>query len=330
MRRLAKEEFARQYIEQVRAIAPGLGAVKIWEMYRREMGSDLSIGRDRFCDIYESMGLKLRKKKRGVRTTDSSHSLPTFPNLVKSMIPIRFGQIAVGDITYIPLETDSPDGRDFCYLSLLMDSYNKEIVGHEIGATLETVHSLRALKQGADTYREAGVELEGLIHHTDRGVQYASYDYTDQLHLLGILPSMTENGNPKDNAEAERLNETIKCQMLKGKVFHSLEEVRQAVAIAVDFYNTRRPHDSLEGRTPREARSHTGRFRRGWKSWREEAIDALSESTENRVNEKSEPMAGMQNKKPNFAPSLEEVASGLRPVSTSSSDGIDSNNLIAI
>lgn len=109
------------------------------------------------------------------------------------------------------------------------------------------------------------------------GVQYASHDYIAQLKLYGMSVSMTESGNPKDNPEAERINETIKCQLLKDMVFHSFEEVEVAVDNAIAFYNNRRPHDSLDGLTPMEAIAHTGRFKRQWTSWREKAIDAQSE-----------------------------------------------------
>lgn len=119
-----------------------------------------------------------------------------------------------------------------------MDSFNKEIVGYEVGDTLETSHTLKALHKSAATYEAAGVDLSKTIHHTDRGVQYASHDYIGQLTLYKMTPSMTENGNPKDNAEAERLNETIKCQLLKGLIFHNIEEVRQTVDNTVVFYNT--------------------------------------------------------------------------------------------
>lgn len=289
MRKLAQEEFARQYIARVRGIAPGLGGAKIWEMYAREFGGENAIGRDRFCDIYQAMGLKLRKKKRGVRTTDSTHGLPTYPNLVKRLIPTRLGEIIVGDITYIPMEGE--DGtRAFCYLSLLMDSHTKIVIGHKVAPTLEKEYSIMALRQAHAFLLDNGVDTSQTIHHTDRGVQYASYDYVEQLRLYRMSVSMTESGNPKDNPQAERINETIKNQMLKGHVFHSIMEVEQAVSDAIDFYNNRRPHDSLDGLTPMAALERTGRFKRRWKSWREDAIDALpGVEPEGKSDEKEEP-----------------------------------------
>lgn len=285
MRRLAQEEFARQYITETRGEAPGIGGAKIWEMYIKDFGEENAIGRDRFCDIYASMGLKLRKKKRGVKTTDSTHGLPTYPNLVKQLIPERFGAIIVGDITYIPIENE--DGsREFCYLNLIMDSHAKIIIGHKVAPTLEREFSLMALQKAYAFLVSHGVDTHYTIHHTDRGVQYASYDYVEQLRLYGMSISMTENGNPKDNPQAERINETIKNQLLKGMVFHSIEEVEAAVEKAIEFYNKRRPHDSLDGLTPMEAMTYVGRFKRRWKSWREEAIDALSDEKNKSTDEK--------------------------------------------
>lgn len=223
------------------------------------------------------MGLKLRKKRRGIRTTDSTHGLPTYPNLVKEIIPERFGEIIVGDITYIPIEKED-GGHDFCYLNLIMDSHSKIIIGRKIAPTLEKEYSIMALQQAHAFLINHGVDTHQTTHHTDRGVQYASYDYVEQLRLYGMSISMTENGNPKDNPQAERINETIKNQLLKGMVFHSIEEVEQAVDRAIEFYNNRRPHDSLDGLTPMEAMTYIGRFKRRWKSWRENAIDAAKES----------------------------------------------------
>lgn len=98
-----------------------------------------------------------------------------------------------------------------------------------------------------------GIEVNGLIHHSDRGVQYACADYIAILRHKGILPSMTENGNPKDNAIAERVNGIIKNELLQGMRFKSIEEVKKAVDMAVHFYNNERPHMSLNMLTPAQA-----------------------------------------------------------------------------
>ena len=115
-------------------------------------------------------------------------------------------------------------------------------------------------------------ELHNLIHHSDRGVQYASYAYTDRLKQAGVRISMTECGNPKDNAVAERVNNTIKNELFKGMKFHTIEQVRQALKVAVDFYNNERPHWSLDGMTPVQAGRMKGEIQKKWTSFREIAI----------------------------------------------------------
>lgn len=250
MLRLARESFVVEFIKEVRLKAPGIGGNKLWEMYRKRFGEEHSVGYNRFYDIVERYNLKVRKRKRRASTTDSRHDLPLYPNLVKDLIPSRPCELMVSDITYIPLITNPETGEyDFCYLSLVTDYYTKEIIGYSVGETLEARYPLEALKMALGHY--AGKDLSGLIHHSDRGVQYASYAYTDHLKDCHIGISMTESGNPKDNAVAERVNNTIKNELLKDMVFSKISEVKSAVQAAVDFYNGERPHWSLDGMTPR-------------------------------------------------------------------------------
>lgn len=271
MQRLAREAFVVEFVKDVRRKDPGIGGNKLWLMYTRCFGEDNRVGYNRFYDIIEQYGLKVRKRKRRVSTTDSRHDLPLYPNLVKSLIPTRPCQLIVSDITYVPLWTDPIDGEyKFCYLSLVTDYYTKEIIGYSVGDTLETKHTLKALEMALGHYE--GNDLSGLIHHSDRGVQYASYAYTERLRGHGIGISMTENGNPKDNAVAERVNNTIKNELLKGMSFFTVDEVKAALRTAVDFYNNERPHLSLDGMTPCQASRTTGEIQKNWISFREIAI----------------------------------------------------------
>jgi transposase InsO family protein len=155
---------------------------------------------------------------------------------VKDLIPDHPNQIWVSDITYqvIYPAKDSAD-CDFVYLSLITDAYTKSIKGWSVGDTLETKYPLIALKMAL---RQTGTEnIKGLIHHSDRGVQYASFEYIELLKKHGISISMTESGDPKDNAIAERSNETLKDELFRGLVFRNIDEVREAMQKAVDFYN---------------------------------------------------------------------------------------------
>lgn len=244
-------------------------------MYMKEFGSESAIGRDRFCEIFDRYGYKLRRRRRTTRTTDSTHGNPTYPNLIKSMIPTRIGEVIVSDITYIPLIDAISGDRTFCYASLVLDSYTKILLGHSIGPTLETIYPLEALYMAIDILLAHGVNLSATIHHSDRGTQYTSADYIEVLHQYQMRISMTESGNPKDNPEAERINNTLKNELFKDKVFNSIEEVREAMEAAIPFYNNERPHRSIEMLAPMEAAGRTGRFKRGWTSYREKAIDNL-------------------------------------------------------
>ncbi len=268
----AQEAFVVEFVKNVRGKDRGIGGNKLWMMYHNRFGAEHSVGYNRFYDILERYGLKVRKRKRCVSTTDSKHDLPLYPNLVKELIPTRPCQLIVSDITYIPL-TREGERQDFCFLSLVTDYYTKEIVGYSVGDTLETKYPLEALEMGLKHYK--GKELSGLIHHSDRGVQYASYAYTARLKDCKIGISMTESGNPKDNAVAERVNNTIKNEFLKGMEFHGISQVKEAVKAAVNFYNHERPHLSLEGMTPVQAAQCEGEMKKNWKSYREIAIKKL-------------------------------------------------------
>ncbi len=264
----AREEFALQYAKYIRGEDPGIGGVKIWLMYRDKFGCDYPVGRDRFCRILSERGLKIRMRIRKPRTTDSTHSLPTYPNIVKDLVPNAANQLWVSDITYIVI-MDDVYHYHFCYLSLILDAYTEEIVGWSVGPTLDTTYPMEALRMALKRIEGKAVNL---IHHSDRGCQYASREYVSTLKEHGIRISMTETGDPKDNAQAERINNTMKNELLKDMVFRSIQEVISAVAVAVDFYNNRRPHMSLGMKTPAEMAESTGDRDMKWKSWRHEAI----------------------------------------------------------
>ena len=268
MAKAARESFALQYIKDIRKEDPGIGGMKLWHMYRKEFGCDYPIGRDRFCRIVDENGLKVRLRIRKPRTTDSTHGLPTYPNLIKDYIPTAANRLWVSDITYIVIMDDDCHYH-FCYLSLILDAYSEEIVGWSVSPSLDTDSPKAALKMALK--RIDGKEVD-LIHHSDRGCQYASREYVNMLRSHGIKVSMTESGDPKDNAQAERINNTMKNELLKDKVFNTIEEVITAIALAVDFYNNRRPHMSVGMMTPSEAAESTGERDMKWTSYRHLAI----------------------------------------------------------
>lgn len=209
----------------------------------------------------------------------------------------RPNQLWVSDITHITIWLDEYH-YVFCYLSLILDAYSEEIIGWSVGPTLETVYPIEALKMALK--RIEGMTDITLIHHSDRGCQYASSEYIRLLKDAGIRISMTETGDPKDNAQAERINNTIKNELLKGMRFTSIDEVIAAVAKAVDFYNNERPHMSIDMMTPAMAAACEGEINKWWFSYREKAIREKEAALE--IPEKSIPL-----------PVVQGSPSGLRP-----------------
>ncbi len=171
---------------------------------------------------------------------------------------------------YREMEFDGIQINVFCYLSLILDAYTEEIVGWSVGPTLETAYPLAALRMALKRI-EGKVDIH-LIHHSDRGCQYASSEYIKLLNDMHILISMTDSGDPKDNAQAERINNTMKNELLKGMLFRNIDEVIAAVARAVDFYNNERPHMSIDMMTPATAAFCKGKIKKHWISYREKAI----------------------------------------------------------
>ena len=295
----AQEDFALQYIRQIRSKDPGIGGMKLWHMYRREFSTACPMGRDRFEDLIDRWGLKVRRRVRAPRTTDSSHGLPTYPNLIRDFMPTAPNRLWVSDITYITVWL-SETSYVFCYLSLVMDAYTEEIIGWSVGETLDAVYPIEALRMALKRIEGIAKEDVNLIHHSDRGCQYASSEYVKLLAANGIRVSMTESGDPKENAQAERVNGTMKNELLKGRRFRSVAEVRAAVSAAVAFYNNERPHMSIGMMTPVEASNLTGELEKKWKSYRIAAIKKKMQDTD--ITEKGLPLPGCQ-----------RSPSGLRP-----------------
>lgn len=272
MHKAAQEAFCVDFIRDVRTLDPGIGGLKLWIMYMREFPESERIGRDRFCEIIDRYGFKLRKRKRKPKTTDSNHEYDKPSNLVRDFIPTAVNQLWVSDITYIKV-WGSEDKYKFAYLALIMDAYSHEILGWDISWSLNRASAIKALRQALIGLEGMSDEIvRQLIHHSDRGIQYACDEYRLILESRGIRRSMTENGDPKENAQAERVNSTVKNELLMGLTFCSIEEARYAIEKGIEFYNTRRPHMSSDMLPPKEAAALSGQVNKRWHSYREEAI----------------------------------------------------------
>lgn len=215
------------------------------------------IGRDALFNLLAEKGLLVTKRKRrGPITTLSKHRYKKYPNIIRDFIPIAPNQLWVSDITYIHLE-DS-----FAYLSLITDAYSHKIVGFYLSKDLSAKGSLKALKMAISN----NPNKSRLIHHSDRGVQYCCDSYVNLLRDNEIKISMTENGDPRENAIAERLNGILKQELLE-EVFPDFETARKDVAKACSIYNYLRPHGSIDNLKPADAHQQSGSIKKRWKNY---------------------------------------------------------------
>lgn len=257
-RQALQEELLLQEVLKVRKQQKRIGSRKLLEMLGNFMQQHgISIGRDRFFTLLRNHGLLVKKRKRSrPQTTFSDHWLRKYPNLITGFVPIAANQLWVSDITYIQLD----DG--FAYLSLITDAYSRKIVGFYVSEDLTAKGCIQALKMALKNKCNSA----NLIHHSDRGLQYCSKDYVRLLNKNSIRISMTQSGDPLENALAERVNGILKEELLEGRYSH-LQEAQRKVAVAISTYNHHRPHSSIDMLTPADAHSRTGALKKRWKSY---------------------------------------------------------------
>lgn len=236
---------------------PRIGTRKLHYMLTDTLQKhNISIGRNKLFDLLAEYGLLVRRRRRKrINTTDSNHPFRKYPNLIRELQVLRPDHLWVSDITYLSLT----DG--FCYLSLVTDAYSRKIIGYCLYPTLKKEGPVQALKMAvADrVYRQP------LIHHSDRGLQYCCNDYTGLLGQSGISISMTEKGDPYENAIAERINGILKTEFDLDRDFSSFNEAKATVDKAIDVYNHQRPHASCNYLTPAQAHLQQGLLPTKWK-----------------------------------------------------------------
>lgn len=227
---------------QIRSRHKRIGGRKLFEMLQPFLVEhQIKIGRDGFFDLLQVNGLLVRRKKRKVYTTQSSHWLRKYPNKIRGIIPSRPNQIWVSDITYWNTHAG------YVYISLITDAYSRKIVGHHVAESLEAVETLKALRRAIGNLPD---KSQGLIHHSDRGIQYCSGEYIKLLNENQVEISMTENGDPYENALAERVNGILKEEYLYDYSANTLDQARLILDLVVDLYNNERPHMSCDFETP--------------------------------------------------------------------------------
>jgi len=256
-----------KHVQELRKQMPRIGTRKLQYLLDPLLQQHgINIGRDKLFDILADYGfLVRRRKRRKVFTTDSNHPFRKYPNLVKGMDVLEPGRLWVSDITYISLN------EGYCYLSLVTDAYSRRIMGYCLWPSLKKEGPLKALEialSAQDCH-------DSLIHHSDRGLQYCCSDYINRLNKAHIAISMTEKGDPYENALAERVNGILKSEFgLDGK-FDSFQQAAAKVDYVVSVYNNIRPHSSINYLTPDQAHLQQGQIPARWKPRKQRVTESI-------------------------------------------------------
>ena len=256
---LVKEDIILQEVINTRKQLPSLGTRKLHHVLQPGLAlHKINIGRDYLFDLLAEHKLLIRRRKRKIITTDSRHWMRKYSNLIKPITVTRPEQIWVSDITYIKMI------HQWGYLSLITDAYSRKIVGYSFRNDLAAEGCITAL-QMALTNR---VYKEQLIHHSDRGSQYCSQQYVKLLLENKIAISMTENGDPYENALAERINGIIKTEFNLHNTQLGFEPTSKLIEKSINAYNSLRPHASCDYMTPDETHLHSGQLKKRWKQYK--------------------------------------------------------------
>lgn len=255
---LVKEDIILQEVVTIRKDLPRLGTRKLHYVLQAKLVShQISFGRDYLFDLLSEHKLLIRQRKRKAITTDSRHWMRKYSNLVKGLVVTRPEQVWVSDITYIRLT------NQWGYLSLITDAYSRKIMGFSFRQDLSAEGCIDALKMALSQrmYNEI------IIHHSDRGSQYCSHNYVDVLLKNNIAISMTENGDPYENALAERVNGIIKTEFNLYSSSLGFEQTTNQINKSIKAYNELRPHASCDYLTPDQAHLLSERLNKRWKSY---------------------------------------------------------------
>jgi putative transposase len=243
-KRCIKEQAVKELVDRQRKLLPRLGTRKVYHLIKDDLQKQgLKLGRDKLFELLRRHDLLIRPRRRYIRTTMSSHWLRKWPNLIKEKAVQYPDEVWVSDITYLKTEQGT------CYLNLVTDAYSRKIVGYAIADNMETESMIGALKMATG---QRGTSLVPTIHHSDRGVQYCSKEYAYLTGKHNIRLSMTENGDPYENALAERMNRTLKEEFGMDATLATKEQAKQLVEESILLYNQKRPHLSLQMRTPEQ------------------------------------------------------------------------------
>lgn len=274
-RRCSKErledDIILQHVHQIRQKLPRLGTRKLHfklEPLLKEHG--IKIGRDHLFALLSDHKLLIRRRKRKVVTTDSRHWLHKYTNLTGELVVNRPEQLWVSDITYIRLV------NQWGYLSLITDAYSHKIMGFCFRPDLSAQGCVDALQMALRGRKYPG---SALIHHSDRGTQYCCSAYVGLLVNQAIGISMTQNGDPRENAVAERVNGIIKEEFSLYESRLGWEATYELIKSSIRAYNEERPHDSCDRLTPEQAHQRQGVLKKWWKTYAGKRTIESSESS---------------------------------------------------
>lgn len=255
---LVKEDVILQEVINIRKDLPRLGTRKLHYLVQNKLIShQITFGRDYLFDLLSEHKLLIRQRKRKAITTDSRHWMRKYSNLVKGLEITRPEQVWVSDITYIRLT------NQWGYLSLITDAYSRKIMGYCFRLDLAAEGCIEALKMALSNR----MYNQSIIHHSDRGSQYCSHNYVDLLLKNNIAISMTENGDPYENALAERVNGIIKTEFNLYSSQLSFEQTYNQIKKSIKVYNEIRPHSSCDYLNPNQAHLQSEKLNKRWKSY---------------------------------------------------------------